>query len=97
MYPNYPRITTPFVTSLSSGFPPGRPISCFSFGPPCVASPDLTRYCRGLVISSINGFDIVPTLSLGVLRDLKNMAMGLSSEAGTAEEIVVSFFFLARR
>ncbi|KAM0751552.1 hypothetical protein T439DRAFT_324739 [Meredithblackwellia eburnea MCA 4105] len=84
----HPTISTPFVTSFSSGLPPGRPISCYSFGPPCVASPDLVKYCRGLVTSIVHNFDIVPTLSLGVLRDLKNTAMGLYSEAGTAEEIV---------
>ena len=84
----HPRIATPFVTAFSSGLPPGRPISCFSYGPPCVASPDLVRYCQGLVTSTIHNYDIVPTLSLGVLQDLKNMATGLNSEGGTAEEIV---------
>ena len=84
----YPTIATTFVTSFSSGLPPGRPISCFSYGPPCVASPDLVRYCQGLVTSTIHNYDIVPTLSLGVLQDLKNMATGLNSEGGTAEEIV---------
>lgn len=84
----HPPIKTPFVTGVSSGLPPGRPISCFSYGPPCVASPDLVRYCQGLVTSTIHNYDIVPTLSLGVLQDLKSMAMGLYSEGGTAEEIV---------
>ena len=84
----HPRLATPFVTAFSSGLPPGRPIACFSYGPPCVASPDLVRYCRGLVTSTIHNYDIVPTLSLGVLQDLKNMATGLNSEGGTAEEIV---------
>jgi hypothetical protein len=84
----HPTVATPFVTSFSSGLPPGRPIACFSYGPPCVASPDLVRYCQGLVTSTIHNYDIVPTLSLGVVRDLKNMAMGLYSEEGTAEEIV---------
>lgn len=84
----HPPIRTPFVTGFSSGLPAGRPISCFSYGPPCVASPDLVRYCQGLVTSTIHNYDIVPTLSLGVLQDLKSMAMGLYSEGGTAEEIV---------
>lgn len=84
----HPPLATHFVTSFASGLPPGRPISCYTFGPPCVASPDLVRYCEGLVISTIHNYDIVPTLSLGVLRDLKTMAMGLYSENGTAEEIV---------
>lgn len=84
----HPPIATPFVTGFSSGLPPGRPIACFSYGPPCVASPDLVRYCQGLVTSTIHNYDIVSTLSLGVLRDLKSMATGLNSEGGTAEEIV---------
>lgn len=84
----HPPISTKFVTGFSSDLPPGRPISCYTYGVPCVASPDLARYCEGLVYSTIHNFDIVPTLSLGVLRDLKNMAMGLASEGGTAEEIV---------
>lgn len=84
----HPPLATHFVTSFASGLPPGRPITCYTFGVPCVASPDLARYCEGLVISTVHNYDIVPTLSLGVLRDLKTMAMGLYSEGGTAEEIV---------
>lgn len=84
----HPPVTTPFVTSFRSGLPSGRPISCYTYGVPCVASVDLVQYCKGLVISTVHNYDIVPTLSLGVLRDLKNMAMGLNSEHGTAEEIV---------
>lgn len=55
---------------------------------PCVASPDLVAYCRGLVTSTIHNYDIVPTLSLGVLRDFKSMAMGFYAEQGVCEEIV---------
>ncbi|BGP05603.1 hypothetical protein JCM10049v2_001409 [Rhodotorula toruloides] len=84
----HPPISTPFVTSFSSGLPPGRPISCYTYGVPCVASPDLVAYCRGLVTSTIHNYDIVPTLSLGVLRDFKSMAMGFYAEQGVCEEIV---------
>lgn len=84
----HPPIATPFVTGFSSGLPPGRPIACYSYGPPCVASPDLVRYCEGLVTSTIHNYDIISTLSLGVLQDLKNMATGLNAEGGVAEEIV---------
>lgn len=81
---------TPFVTSVDSGLPPGRPIKCYAYGPPCVASPDLLRYCRGLVISTIHNNDFVATLSLGTLRDLKTMAMNLHEdrENGTTQEII---------
>ncbi|PRQ70086.1 hypothetical protein AAT19DRAFT_11739 [Rhodotorula toruloides] len=84
----HPPISTPFVTSYTSGLPPGRPISCYTYGVPCVASPDLVAYCRGLVTSTIHNYDIVPTLSLGVLRDFKSMAMGFYAEQGVCEEIV---------
>ncbi|SCV72741.1 BQ2448_4278 [Microbotryum intermedium] len=79
----HPPIHTPFVTSYSSGLPAGRPIHCYVFGPPCVASPDLGRYCRGLVTSTTHNNDIVPTLSIGTLRDLKTMAMNLHEDGGT--------------
>ncbi|KAL8279936.1 hypothetical protein RQP46_007786 [Phenoliferia psychrophenolica] len=83
-----PPPATPFVTSIHSGFPAGRPIICYSYGPPCTASPDLVRYCRGLVISTIHNYDIVPTLSLGVVRDLKSTAMAMYTDSGMVEEIV---------
>ncbi|KDE05852.1 hypothetical protein MVLG_03795 [Microbotryum lychnidis-dioicae p1A1 Lamole] len=79
----HPPIHTPFVTSYASGLPAGRPIHCYVFGPPCVASPDLGRYCQGLVTSTTHNNDVVPTLSLGTLRDLKTMAMNLHEDGGT--------------
>ncbi|GAA5989130.1 hypothetical protein JCM11641_007606 [Rhodosporidiobolus odoratus] len=94
---SHPPISTPFVTSFSSGLPAGRPVSCYTYGVPCVASPDLVDYCRGLVISTVHGYDIVPTLSLGVLRDFKSMAMGFYSEQGTCEEIVGRVIGLCQR
>lgn len=86
---SHPEISTPFVTSLTSGLPPGRPIYCYSYGPPAVASPDLAKYTQGLISSVVHGTDIVPCLSLGCLRDLRNVAITLSEEKGPlAEEIV---------
>lgn len=86
----HPKITTPFVTGLDSGLPPGRPIHAYAYGPPAVASPDLSRYCKGLCTSVIHGFDVVPTLSLGTLHDLKAVACSLSDEKEStmAQEIV---------
>ncbi|GAA5891465.1 hypothetical protein JCM5296_006543 [Sporobolomyces johnsonii] len=95
--PSHPPISTAFVTSFSSGLPAGRPISCYTYGVPCVSSPDLGTYCRGLVISTVHNYDIVPTLSLGVLRDLKSMAMGFYAETGVAEEIVGRVIGLCQR
>lgn len=84
----HPRITTPFVTSFGSGLPPGRPIHCYAYGIPAVASSDLAQYSAGLITSVVQNSDVVPTLSLGVLRDLKNIAVTLFEEGNIAEEIV---------
>ena len=84
----HPEFTTPFVTSFNSGLPPGRPVHCYSYGPPAVASSDLAQYARGLITSIVHGSDIVPTLSLGVLRDLRNVSVTLFEEGRVAEEIV---------
>jgi hypothetical protein len=84
----HPPVSTPFVTSFGSGLPAGRPIHCYSYGPPAVASSDLARYARGLITSVVQNTDVVPCLSLGVLRDLKNVAVTLFEEGNVAEEIV---------
>jgi len=81
-------IDTPFVTSVASGLPPGRPIHAYAYGPPALASPDLARYAQGLITSVVLNKDIVPCLSLGVLRDLKNIALTLHEEDKVAEEII---------
>jgi hypothetical protein len=86
---SHPPISTPFVTSFSSGLPPGRPIHCYAYGIPAVSSIDLAKYSVGLITSVVQNADVVPTLSLGVLRDLKNIAVTLHEESGVAEEIVV--------
>uniref|UniRef100_V5F0V9 sn-1-specific diacylglycerol lipase n=2 Tax=Kalmanozyma brasiliensis (strain GHG001) TaxID=1365824 RepID=V5F0V9_KALBG len=86
----HPKIHTPFVTSLDSGLPPGRPIHAYAYGVPAVASPDLSAHCKGLVTSIIHGHDFVPTLSLGMVRDFKNIAHALSveSDSDVAREII---------
>ncbi|KAA1119605.1 hypothetical protein PGT21_029992 [Puccinia graminis f. sp. tritici] len=84
----HPPISTRFVTSFRSGFPPGRPIHSYTYGTPAVASLDLSEYTKGLVTTVCNGIDIVPTLSLGVLHDLKSIAVSLHEEESVAIEIV---------
>lgn len=84
----YPPISTPFVTSFTSGLPPGRPIHCYTYGVPAITSSDLAEYSKGLITSVIHNQDVVPCLSLGVLRDLKNVALTLFEEGNVAEEIV---------
>ncbi|KAI9258010.1 hypothetical protein BDA99DRAFT_573314 [Phascolomyces articulosus] len=83
------RDPVPFVTSQQSGLPPGRPIHCYTYGPPCTMSLELSDYCgRGLVTSVVHGYDIVPCLSLGLLRDFKNVAVSLYQEASVADDIL---------
>lgn len=77
----------PFVTAPGSGLPPGRPVHCFAYGPPAVMSPDLAKYAEGLVTSVVQDTDLIPHLSLGTLRDLKNIAVTMSEESGLAEEV----------
>ncbi|KAF8951637.1 hypothetical protein BGZ46_003883, partial [Entomortierella lignicola] len=84
----YPEITTPFVTSPASGLPAGRPIHCYAYGPPCVMSLPLSRHCEGLVTTVVHQYDIVPTLSLGLLKDFKNVATTLHEEGQIVEDIV---------
>ncbi|KAL7418974.1 hypothetical protein Q5752_006658 [Cryptotrichosporon argae] len=93
----HPPITTPFVTSITSGLPPGRPVHCYAYGPPAVASADLARHASGLITSVVQNADVVPTLSLGLLRDLRNIAITLSEEGTVAEEIVGRVVGINRR
>ncbi|KAI8138434.1 hypothetical protein BJV82DRAFT_673584 [Fennellomyces sp. T-0311] len=77
-----------FVLSPSSGLAAGRPIHCYVYGPPCVMSYDLSQYCRGLVTSVVHRYDIVSCLSLGLLKDFKNVAVSLQAEADVADQIL---------
>lgn len=81
--------TIPFVTSYASGLPPGRPIHCYAYGVPCTMSLELAKYCgQGLVTSIVHSYDIVPSLSLGLLKDFKNIAVSLHEEGKVTEEIL---------
>jgi hypothetical protein len=88
--PGFPaKDTIPFVTNVESGLPPGRPIHCYTFGPPCVMSIELSQYCGlGLVTSVIHSYDIVSSLSLGLLKDFKNVAISLHTESQVTDEIL---------
>lgn len=87
-YVRHPPIHTPFVTSRASGLPAGRPIHCYAYGTPCVASVDLGKYARGLVTSIVHNYDVVCCLSFGLIKDFKNIAVSLYEESHVAEEIV---------
>ncbi|KAF7729270.1 hypothetical protein EC973_004800 [Apophysomyces ossiformis] len=78
-----------FVTSISSGLPTGRPIHCYAYAPPCCMSLELSEYCgRGLTTSIVHGYDVVSSLSIGLLKDFKNVAMSLHRESNITDEIV---------
>ena len=81
-------LSTSFVTGYNSGLPPGRNLSCYTYGTPCVTTADLTNYTNGLIISVVNNNDIVPTLSLGLLRDLRKLTMLFKEEGNIADEII---------
>ncbi|KDN44703.1 hypothetical protein K437DRAFT_274489 [Tilletiaria anomala UBC 951] len=95
----HPPLFTPFVTSFASGLPAGRPIHAYAYGVPASASLDLSKYCSGLVTSLVHGHDLVPSLSLGTLRDMRNVAESLSDqrESKMAQEIVGAVVGLYQR
>ncbi|OAX81849.1 hypothetical protein ACJ72_03801 [Emergomyces africanus] len=70
--------------------PSGRPIHVYAFGPPAVMSPSLRRATRGLITTVVNGQDVVPTLSLGVLHDFHAISMAFKSDMSEAKSHVRS-------
>ncbi|KAJ6014395.1 hypothetical protein N7540_008986 [Penicillium herquei] len=74
-----PHLLTNTTTSTSRPVPPspphydlpsGRPIHVYAYGPPAVMSPFLRLATRALITTVVNGQDIVPSLSLGILHDM---------------------------
>ncbi|KAK4521845.1 amidophosphoribosyltransferase [Mucor velutinosus] len=82
------KVSCPFVISELSGLPAGRPIHCYTYGSPCVMSLELSQYCTGLVTSVVHGNDIVSGLSLGLLKDFKNIAVSLHEDSHVTDEIL---------
>ncbi|PGH10800.1 hypothetical protein AJ79_05273 [Helicocarpus griseus UAMH5409] len=70
--------------------PSGRPIHVYAFGPPAVMSPSLRLATRGLITTVINGQDVVPSLSLGVLHDFHAVSMAFKSDMSDAKSHVRS-------
>jgi hypothetical protein len=67
-----PWVNTSFVTSEASGIVSGRPIYCYAYGCPSNMSLELSKRCKGLVTSIINQYDLIPRLSVGLIKDIKN-------------------------
>lgn len=68
--------------------PPGRPIHVYAYGPPAVMSPSLRRATRGLITTVVNGQDVVPSLSLGILHDMHSVSLAFRSDESGAKSHV---------
>ncbi|KAH8767043.1 hypothetical protein BGZ57DRAFT_827345 [Hyaloscypha finlandica] len=65
--------------------PSGRPIHVYAYGPPATLSPSLRLATRGLITTIINGQDLVPYLSLGILHDLQAVALAFKTDDSGAK------------
>ncbi|KAB8294698.1 hypothetical protein EYC80_006661 [Monilinia laxa] len=65
--------------------PPGRPIHVYAYGPPATVSPSLRLATRGLITTIVNGSDVVPFLSLGLLHDLQAVALAFKNDNSGAK------------
>ena len=64
-------------------------ISCFAFGTPCIIDHKLSLKCKELITTVVHGSDMVPTLSLGLVQDLKFMMDFLGDfDSGCSEKII---------
>ncbi|KAG9230198.1 hypothetical protein BJ875DRAFT_163499 [Amylocarpus encephaloides] len=73
------------TASPSFQFPSGRPIHVYAYGPPATLSPSLRLATRGLITTIVNGQDLVPHLSLGVLHDLQAVALAFKTDESGAK------------
>ena len=64
--------------------PPGRPVHVFAYGAPGTMSPGLCKVTRGLVTSIVQGYDLVPFLSLGVLHDFQAVSLAFKTDDSQA-------------
>ncbi|KAJ9083681.1 hypothetical protein DSO57_1032364 [Entomophthora muscae] len=79
---------TSFALGPHSRLPAGRPVYCYTYGSPSVISYEGSVYLQGLVTSIVYGSDLVPSLSLGTLRDFKNVATTLADEENLIQQII---------
>lgn len=59
---------------------PTVPISSFGYGTPACLSPSLCCATAGLIVTCVNGFDVIPSLSFGLVRDFKSISQVLSQD-----------------
>ncbi|KAK4443723.1 hypothetical protein QBC34DRAFT_200728 [Podospora aff. communis PSN243] len=72
-------------SSPEISLPSGRPVHVFAYGPPSTMSASLCHATRGLITSIINGNDLVPYLSLGVLHDFQAVALAFKTDNNEAK------------
>lgn len=65
--------------------PAGRPVHVFAYGPPSTMSASLSKATRGLITSIVNGNDLVPYLSLGVLHDFQAVSLAFKTDNNEAK------------
>lgn len=82
---------------MAYSLPSGRPIHVYAYGPPAVMSPFLRRATRGLITTVVNGQDVVPSLSLGILHDVHAVAQAFKTDTSGAKSHIRSRVWEALR
>ncbi|GES91364.1 lipase class 3 [Rhizophagus clarus] len=72
-------------TTVWSGLPRGRRVHAYAFATPCVMSAELSKRVRPLVTSVAYGNDVVCRLSVGHVKDLRDMVRFLGSNKKNQE------------
>ncbi|QQK44346.1 Lipase, putative [Penicillium digitatum] len=80
-----PSLNTPGPGLPTYTLPANRPIHVYAYGPPAVMSPSLRLATRGLITTIVNGSDIVPSLSLGILHDLHTASLSIKDDTTGAK------------
>ncbi|RKF76037.1 putative lipase [Golovinomyces cichoracearum] len=74
--------------AMPNQLPKGRRVHVYAYGPPATMSPSLRMATRGLVTTIVNGQDLIPYLSLGLLHDLQATALAFKTDdTGAKSEV----------
>lgn len=80
-----PNINAPDPSPPTYTLPANRPIHVYAYGPPAVMSPFLRLATRGLITTIVNGSDVVPSLSLGILHDMHTASLSFKDDTTGAK------------
>lgn len=80
-----PSLNIPDPSLPTYTLPANRPIHVYAYGPPAVMSPFLRLATRGLITTIVNGSDIVPSLSLGILHDMHTASLSFKDDTTGAK------------